>query len=97
LRPFRARNGTQEKVTVWARPGLKLKFEGAEPAGLGLKATLSENVKESTREWAVWDLRLVVPAGIQPGLLPDNTVIILRVQDTTRRVRIPVVGNAGRD
>jgi len=93
LKPFRTDFGVTKAVDLWAKPGLELKADGSEPADLGLKVSKLEKRPEGgEKDWAVWRVEVTVPPGLQPGPLPEEAAVVLRIQGEERRVRIPVRG-----
>jgi hypothetical protein len=85
------------KVTLFAPKGAKLSFEKCDPSQLDMKVELTPKDDTRTR----WEM--VVTAKPEPGLFPEDSVLVLRCElpaqgnapAVTRLYRIPVVGRAG--
>ncbi len=94
LRNFSAKEGVRKAVPLWSDGGAELVLESVYPRTL--EAKLTRNAKESTAVRSRWTLDITVPPGAGYGVFSEDAVIILRSNSTPpRRIRIPIVGNAG--
>ena len=101
LKIFSAKYGTTKRVSLLAPKGAKLSFAGCEPALLELDVSLSP--LETTGDKTHWQMELVVRPGGLAGPLPEDGVVVLRLEQSkagdapakVREVRIPVAGTAG--
>jgi hypothetical protein len=94
---FKARDGTAHTARLVARPEVKLKLAGDQPAFLKLKLTRKEEADSET----TWELDVTVPPRALPGghLPPETSVVLLSTspEHPARRIRIHVTGTAARD
>ncbi len=95
---FSSSSGKSLTVRLRTRPGTALTYQGYTPPILKVDAKLRKAPGEEAKEWVPWELRVTVPPGVEPGPLPEESAILLllRTGGTQRRVRIPLVGTAGR-
>jgi hypothetical protein len=90
------------KARLWAKAGMELEYDDHfTPEGLNLQGVnlvdLEKGKKASLRGWKVWEIQLSVPPGLEPGPLPEDSAIFLRVKGPTpRRIRIPLIGSVVR-
>jgi hypothetical protein len=98
LKYFKGVNGTTARALLFAKPGLKLEYEGFQPPVLRLGVKLGKQPREDIPGWTCWEVLVKVAPGLEPGPLPEDSGLVLRaVGKTTRRVRIPLIGSVGRD
>jgi hypothetical protein len=83
---------------IWTKPGVELEYEGFTPQVLHLQGVTVHKLKDdSLPNWTTWEVRMIVPSGLEPGPLPEDSAILLRVKGPTgRRIRIPLIGSAVR-
>jgi hypothetical protein len=87
---FRAREGKERVVSLWAENGVDLEPESQTPATLQVKLEKSDKTAARTK----WLLHVTVPPNTQFGVFGEDSVIILRTKTTPPRfIRIPVTGN----
>lgn len=93
LETFDADKGVEKAVPIESdRPGLKLQLETHAPEVLQVDLGKPEPTPSGGQQWK---LVVKVPANRLHGLLPVDSEIVLKTQDTPpRRFRIPVVGHA---
>jgi hypothetical protein len=91
---------TRATGKIWVKRGVKLEYEGFTPKGLNLEVDTKNFLKkvdaDSLPGWDALEIQLAVPAGLEPGPLPEDSAILLRIEGSTRRIRIPLIGSAGR-
>jgi hypothetical protein len=92
---------TRATGKIWVKPGVKLEYDGFTPKGLNLEVDKANFFKEAPPAdrvpgWNALEFQIIVPPGLEPGPLPEDSAILLRVEGSTRRIRIPLIGSAGR-
>jgi hypothetical protein len=99
---FSAKAGKTKKVLLFAPKDAQLTFVGCDPVLLDLDAELKK--VKTVGEKAQWQMEVTAKPNRDPGLLPENGVLVLRCEwpgtaatpATKRLVRIPVIGTAER-
>jgi hypothetical protein len=99
---FSAKTGKTKKVTLFSPKEAKLSFVGCDPVLLDLDAELKK--VKTVGEKAQWQMEVTAKPNRDPGLLPENGVLVLRCDlpataatpATKRLVRIHVIGTAER-
>jgi hypothetical protein len=97
---FSAKTGITKRVTLLAPPDADVTFVGCEPVLLDTDVELKKLALVGGK--AQWQLIVTAKSNRDPGLLPENGVLILRCDmpatqirpATTRLARIPVIGTA---
>jgi hypothetical protein len=101
LDPFPANKGTQSKeVFVYAPKGCTLRCDVEQLPGLSATIRKVDDVGNNETRWAL--IVTVSPHGVAAGQLPDDAVVVLRVeydnaQSPPRAVRIRISGTAFAD
>lgn len=93
LKTFSSTAGIRRTVPIWSEGAGDLKVEQVVPSTLKVNLRKIEN--ESTPARSRWTLDLDVPPGAWRGAGPPGATIILQSTMPARRIRIPIVGNAG--
>ncbi len=97
LKYIRTDQSTRASGKIWAKPGMEFEYAGFQPPVLNLKVEQPRRLpKESLPNWQAWEIRMTIPAGLEPGPLPEESGIVLRVKGSDRKIRIPLIGSAGR-
>lgn len=92
LHGFWADEGRSETVRLQSLPGLELKPEDRFPDYLDV--SLKPSARKPADGRKLWDLTVSVPPNRPAGLLPADSAVVLKVEGSGRRFRIPVLGNA---
>jgi hypothetical protein len=91
---FSAKQRTTKKVSLFSPKDAKLSFVRCEPVLLDLEVAL-KNVR-TVGDKTQWQMDVSTKPNRDPGLLPENGVVVLRFESPTaaRLVRIHVLGTA---
>jgi hypothetical protein len=92
LGSFKLERGTSKSVLLTSTAA-NVELERERATDPTLEATLESLSGDGPKQWR---LTVTVAPNKLAGDLPSNAAIVLKIKDSTRRIRIPVTGNAHR-
>jgi hypothetical protein len=93
LKAFAAGTELKRTIPLSADAKADLKLLDQLPPKSNMKVELARNDKDSKGARSTWKLEITIPEFSFAGPLPEGSFILLQVSQT-RRIRIPVLGNA---